>query len=254
MGERTRSRALVVGSRRNPHHRAGNDVGRSGGDLDGRRRRLPQGLLETAAGRLLVCSEKATVAGTIKPVTQAYGIGFLPLHGYGSTTKAHEVAMISLEDDRPLVIFYIGDFDPWGWICPKGIYRAASRGTRAAPPFGDSPSRPRTARPLDLSRRSRWTRKSRTLAPRGFCGPTATPAGNWTRFRPMCSVTGGRRHPRIHRLGRVGALPESRGGRKNVAPRGGQRVAKGRVVSICRLASKYSRHRDQQPGETEVDR
>ena len=64
--------------------------------------------------RVLLCSEKSTVEGTVKPVTAGFGVGFLSLHGYSSATSAHDVAELSIEDDRPLVIFYIGDWDPSG--------------------------------------------------------------------------------------------------------------------------------------------
>ena len=64
--------------------------------------------------RVLLCSEKSTVEGTVKPVTASYGVGFLSLHGYSSATSAHDVAELSVEDERPLVIFYIGDWDPSG--------------------------------------------------------------------------------------------------------------------------------------------
>ncbi len=64
--------------------------------------------------RVLLCSEKSTVAGTVKPVTERYGVGFLSLHGYSSATKAHDVAELSMEDRRPLILLYIGDRDPSG--------------------------------------------------------------------------------------------------------------------------------------------
>ena len=64
--------------------------------------------------RVLLCSEKSTVEGTVRPVTDRYGVGFLSLHGYSSTTSAHHVAELSAEDPRPLLLLYIGDWDPSG--------------------------------------------------------------------------------------------------------------------------------------------
>jgi len=64
--------------------------------------------------RVLFASEKSTIAGTVRPVTDQYGVGFLSLHGYSSATSAHDVAELSLEDTRPLIVFYIGDHDPSG--------------------------------------------------------------------------------------------------------------------------------------------
>ncbi len=61
--------------------------------------------------QLLLCSEKSTVEGTVKPVTDQYGVGFLSLHGYSSATSAHDVAELSLYSTRPLIVLYIGDWD-----------------------------------------------------------------------------------------------------------------------------------------------
>jgi hypothetical protein len=64
--------------------------------------------------RILLCSEKSTVAGTVRPATEGFGVGFLSLHGYSSATSTHDVAELSLEDDRPLTLLYISDHDPSG--------------------------------------------------------------------------------------------------------------------------------------------
>jgi hypothetical protein len=86
----------------------------------------PAGVLEDAAlsyrrdwweqqpCRVLLCSEKSTVSGTVKPVTDSFGVGFLSLHGYSSATRARDVAALSVEDERPLILLYIGDWDPSG--------------------------------------------------------------------------------------------------------------------------------------------
>src|ERR1019366_8021769 len=41
--------------------------------------------------RVEVWSEKATVRGTLAPVLEKYGVGFLPLHGFSSVTTVHDV-------------------------------------------------------------------------------------------------------------------------------------------------------------------
>lgn len=64
--------------------------------------------------RIVLASEKSTVAGTVKPITQRYGVGFLSLHGYSSATLVNDLAALSLEDSRPLILLYIGDWDPSG--------------------------------------------------------------------------------------------------------------------------------------------
>jgi hypothetical protein len=63
---------------------------------------------------LILCSEKSTVSGTVKPVTDQYGIGFLSLHGYSSATSTHDLAALSRSTARDVVLLYIGDWDPSG--------------------------------------------------------------------------------------------------------------------------------------------
>jgi hypothetical protein len=62
--------------------------------------------------RVQAWSEKGTVRGLLAPVLDEYGVGFNPVHGYNSATNMHDV---SIDDDgRPLIILYVGDFDPSG--------------------------------------------------------------------------------------------------------------------------------------------
>jgi hypothetical protein len=60
---------------------------------------------------LILCSEKSTVSGTVMPVTDRYGVGFLSLHGYSSATSAHDLAKLSRYVTRDVVLLYIGDYD-----------------------------------------------------------------------------------------------------------------------------------------------
>src|SRR5688572_13418722 len=60
---------------------------------------------------LILCSEKSTVAGTAKPITDQYGIGFLSMHGYGSTTSTHDLAKMSMYSARDVILLYTGDWD-----------------------------------------------------------------------------------------------------------------------------------------------
>jgi hypothetical protein len=62
--------------------------------------------------RLLVVSEKGTVRGLLKPVLDSYAVGFLPVHGFSSATTVYDIAQD--DDGRPLIILYVGDFDPSG--------------------------------------------------------------------------------------------------------------------------------------------
>jgi hypothetical protein len=63
---------------------------------------------------LILCSEKSTVAGTVQPITDRYGIGFMSMHGYGSATSAHDLARLSQYSVQDVVLLYIGDWDPSG--------------------------------------------------------------------------------------------------------------------------------------------
>jgi len=64
--------------------------------------------------RIRVVSEKGTIAGTVRPVLNEYGIDFQVLHGFGSATAVHDIAAFSGKSEKPLVLIYIGDWDPSG--------------------------------------------------------------------------------------------------------------------------------------------
>ena len=62
--------------------------------------------------RIQVWSEKGTVRGVLAPVLNHYAVGFLPVGGFSSATKAHDIA--EDDDGRDLIVLYVGDFDPSG--------------------------------------------------------------------------------------------------------------------------------------------
>ncbi len=62
--------------------------------------------------RLIVVSEKGTVRGLLTPVLDRYAVGFLPVHGFSSATTVHDISQD--DDGRPLILLYVGDFDPSG--------------------------------------------------------------------------------------------------------------------------------------------
>jgi hypothetical protein len=62
--------------------------------------------------RVMVLSEKGTVRGVLAPVLDLYAVGFLPVHGFTSATKAHDLA--EDDDGRDLILLYVGDYDPSG--------------------------------------------------------------------------------------------------------------------------------------------
>jgi hypothetical protein len=63
--------------------------------------------------RVLVVSEKGTVRGVIRPVTDELGVGFLSLAGFSGAATIHN-DLADTFDGRPLVVKYVGDWDPSG--------------------------------------------------------------------------------------------------------------------------------------------
>jgi hypothetical protein len=62
--------------------------------------------------RVMVVSEKGTVRGLLRPVLDHFAVGFQVMHGFSSATIVYD---ISRDDDgQPLIILYVGDFDPSG--------------------------------------------------------------------------------------------------------------------------------------------
>jgi hypothetical protein len=62
--------------------------------------------------RVLVVSEKGTVRGVLAPVLDQLGVGFRVMHGFSSATAVYDIAQDY--DGRPLIILYVGDYDPSG--------------------------------------------------------------------------------------------------------------------------------------------
>jgi hypothetical protein len=62
--------------------------------------------------RVQVWSEKGTVRGVLRPVLDHFAVGFNPVHGFNSATDVHNIS--EDDDGRPLILLYVGDFDPSG--------------------------------------------------------------------------------------------------------------------------------------------
>jgi hypothetical protein len=62
--------------------------------------------------RVQVWSEKGTVRGLLAPVLDEYAVGFMPVGGFSSATKVHDLAQD--DDGRSLIVLYVGDIDPSG--------------------------------------------------------------------------------------------------------------------------------------------
>jgi hypothetical protein len=61
-----------------------------------------------------VWSEKATVAGTLKPVLDRYEVPFQVLHGWSGATPIRDAAQDNLCRSQDTLILYVGDYDPSG--------------------------------------------------------------------------------------------------------------------------------------------
>jgi hypothetical protein len=62
--------------------------------------------------RCEVWSEKGTVRGVLGPVLDQFAVGFRVMHGFSGATTIYNVAQD--DDGRPLIVLYVGDFDPSG--------------------------------------------------------------------------------------------------------------------------------------------
>ena len=70
--------------------------------------------------RVEVWSEKGTIRGVLQPVLDDYGVGFRVMHGFGSATILNDVAQS--DNENPLTILYVGDYDPSGlWMSEEDI-------------------------------------------------------------------------------------------------------------------------------------
>jgi hypothetical protein len=62
--------------------------------------------------RVEIWSEKGTVRGLLNPVFEEYAVGFRVMHGFTSSTEAHDIAWT--DDSCDLIAIYVGDYDPSG--------------------------------------------------------------------------------------------------------------------------------------------
>ena len=64
--------------------------------------------------RVEVISEKGTIKGTLAPTLDEFGVPLHIMHGYGSATALHDIAEASTSSNKPLIMIYVGDWDPSG--------------------------------------------------------------------------------------------------------------------------------------------
>jgi hypothetical protein len=71
-------------------------------------------LWDEADARVEVWCESESVAGVIWPVTDEWDVPLFPMKGQTSASFAHSAAMTYRNDPRPVIIYYVGDYDPAG--------------------------------------------------------------------------------------------------------------------------------------------
>ncbi len=59
-----------------------------------------------------IFSEKATVLGSLRPITQKYGVMLRACRGFGSTGMETVIGDLFEGIKKPITVFYLGDHDP----------------------------------------------------------------------------------------------------------------------------------------------
>jgi hypothetical protein len=135
--------------------------------------------------RVLVMSEKGTVRGVLAPVLDQYAVGFLPVGGFSSCTKVHDLA--EDDDGRPLHLCYVGDYDPSGLFMSERDLPG-----RLAKYDGDHVSLERIALTREQLPGLTWFPRrisARTRATNGSSPITASAVGSSTRWtRAICAT------------------------------------------------------------------
>jgi hypothetical protein len=70
-------------------------------------------------------SEKATVLGSMRPITQGLGVTLRACRGFGSTGMEGKIGNLFESIDKPITIFYLGDHDPSGHDIQRDIHERA---------------------------------------------------------------------------------------------------------------------------------
>jgi hypothetical protein len=72
-----------------------------------------------------VWSEKATLLGSLRPITEEYGVRLRVCHGFGSTGQESQIGDVFEGIDKPITVFYVGDHDPSGRDIQRDIHKRA---------------------------------------------------------------------------------------------------------------------------------
>lgn len=72
-------------------------------------------------------SEKATVLGSMRPITQELGVVLRACRGFGSTGMEGQIGNLFQGIKKPITIYYVGDHDPSGHDIERDIHQRAQQ-------------------------------------------------------------------------------------------------------------------------------
>jgi hypothetical protein len=70
-----------------------------------------------------VWAEKASVLGSLRPVTREFGLTLRACRGFGSTGMEGQIGNLFAGIEKPINVFYLGDHDASGDVIDKDIHR-----------------------------------------------------------------------------------------------------------------------------------
>lgn len=74
-----------------------------------------------------VIVEKDAIAGVFAPVTRSYDVALSPVRGYVSLSFAHDIAKQWNAIEKPIFVYYAGDFDPSGFDLERDLKAKLTR-------------------------------------------------------------------------------------------------------------------------------
>jgi hypothetical protein len=77
--------------------------------------------------------EKDALAGVIYPITEKYDVPLMVTRGFSSETFAYEAVAARSDDERPYVIWYLGDFDRSGQDAARSLEEKLKRFAEGKP-------------------------------------------------------------------------------------------------------------------------
>lgn len=95
----------------------------SGAFIETVRHSYRRDLWQDQPGYCEIWSEKGTVLGSLRPVTQELGVMLRVCHGFGSASMECQIGKLFEGIEKPVTIFYAGDFDPSGECIEEDISR-----------------------------------------------------------------------------------------------------------------------------------